>query len=535
MENYIIRLLSLLYFIPSCHPSSNYVQLLTALKRVAASVPSTRLHCSQLNILRESNMLPSINAALAVQHLESPSSSHSNPGVTLIVDLGLNANANDPPKVFYSENRYFYRHHQPCTVIYFELISELLDNVELLNNGTVGRRWGEKILPLLPNDVYRSFFIFFLPHFQEDASPFTKVNNFMHETGTFQYSVFVMPDSAVEISIFRGVPKSSRELRVAAAVTNGSWTAGSTDFKLFTDDFDFEGKEIITLFCVVCAPTEEELKTHDIIGNSFKVAWILAYELFNMTPVIENVLVPDKGLTEDGEFSDLVLPTMEGNAAVTGIMIPSIYTYHLVMFTFPYYYDSAAFITGPPTVLSEGGIYMIEEPLHWLVWLAIIFSSLGVFACIDILFYIANNRMINLQDHVWILQMVYKPMLEQAGFDPVQFRSRVKLYRIHFIIGLWSLCLIVLGCAYDSALLEVVAFPRLILPPQTFRELAAASDYDIGIVFGETIIHDLKATNMTSNLIIADRVTEHDFMEPTVSNNFLKNQLSLPVYVRGSV
>ena len=461
-------------------------------------------------------MLPTINAALSVQDVKAEESK-----VTLMLDLSLNANNQDPPKVFYSENGYFYKHHQPCTVIYFELTSDLLEKVDFLSNGTVSRRWAEKILPLLPNDVYKSFFIFFLPHLQEDSSSFTKVNNFMHQTGTIQYSVFVIPDSAVEISIFKGLPKSSLDLRVVATMKNENWTTHFAKLELFADEFDFQGEEFITLFCVVCAPSEEEVKSRELIGNPFKLSWLLASERFNMTPVIEKAFgVPDKGLMEDGEFSDMVFPTIDGSAVATGIMIPSIYTDHLVMFTFPYYYDSVAFITGPPGVLNEGGIYMIEEPLDETVWIAIIVSSFCIFACLEVLFYFENrSRPISLQRHAWIMEMIYKPMIDQGGFDPVQFRSRVKQYRIHFVLGIWSLCLIVLGCAYDSALLEVVAFPRLILQPQTFRELAAASDYEIGGVFAGPITHDLKASNLTSNLVIADRLIEHDFMDSTVSNN----------------
>ena len=521
-NNSIVHLFSLLYFVPACHPSSNYVQLLAALKHAAASVPSSHPYCSQLNVLRESNMMSHINTELSIQEVNPEKTQ-----VSLVVDLSLNANNEDPSKVFYSENRYFYKHHQPCTVIYFELISELLDNVEFLNNGTVGRRWAEKILPMLSNDVYRSFFIFFLPHFTRDSSSplSTKAYNFMHETGTIQYSIFVIPHSMVETSIFKGVPKSSQELRLVATLRNQVWETRFPEMELFADDFDFQGQELFTQFCIVCAPTEEEIKSRNVGGNPFKLAWLLAHDMFNMTPGIEKVFgIPDKGLMENGEFGDMVLPTIEGNAVATGIMIPSIYTDYLVMFTRPYYYDSVAFITGPPGVLRSGGIYMIEEPLDWPVWIAVIASSLFIFACLEFLFYFANgSHLISLQAHAWIIEMIYKPMLDQAGFDPILFRSRVRLYRIHFVLGIWSLCLIVLQCAYDSALLGVLAFPRLISQPQTFRELAAASDYEIGGVFAGPITYDLKATNLTSNLIIAERLIEHDFLDPTVRNNTTMN------------
>ena len=493
--------------------------LFTAFQSVTSSVSDSHTYCSQLNLLYESNSLLSALSALPTKVIDVMNFTVRAPSVSLMVDLSLSANSNEPQKLFHYQNSHWYKHHQPCTVIFFELSSELLENVHLLNNGTVGQRWPERILPLLPNDVHRSFFVFFAPEIDFDSSINSVVNDFMQQTGMIHHSVFIIPRSTNELDIFVGVPKVPQEMRVVATVWKEQFKKLESP-NVYPKDFDFHGEPLLTLFCIVCGPPDEDPGPR-YIPDAYTTIWWLTLQDFNATPASEKLFItPTNGLTDEGEFDDYLLPVVEGNAVMIGMITPSFLTFHLLENTRPFWFDSIFFVTGQGKAVNKGGISMIRQPFGLFVWMAVIISSLSIIACVEALLCVAGNQKPDVSLWFWLMEIIYKPVCLQAGYETKTFRKRVgKLYRVHIIISIWLLSLIVLGCAYSSSLLGVVAFPRIIQPPQTFQELAEDPTYEIEGFLTPALVLDLRASNQTAYVKIADRFTEQDFTAETVSLN----------------
>ena len=393
----------------------------------------------------------------------------------------------------------------------------------MLNNGTVGYRWPERILPLLPNDVQRAFFIFFT--LQTPLCPAEKpekLDNFMHGTAMILYSTFLIPLSMEEIGIFKGVPKSDQGLR-NVAILKGRHFEGTNLPTLFGTDFDFFGQVIPTLFCVVCAPKDEEIGeiTAILKYNPFVNSWNAIYAMFNATQEIETVFgIPDDGISEeDGEFNDFLIPLVTGTAALNSITVPSKKTSPFVKFSKPYVYDNVIFIIGPAKVLADGGVWMLKDPLDLGVWVALLVSSVIVLGCLAVLKSAAgfSNRSVTF-GWIRLVDFVFVPLLfRQSAFSPWGFSLRVSVYGFYFLLSIWYLCLIVLCCAYDSALLGLLAYPQLHFPPRTFRELAA-SDYEIGAILASTIGQSLEATGLGTDASLLQRLVEHDITDTTVGD-----------------
>jgi hypothetical protein len=94
-------------------------------------------------------------------------------------------------------------------------------------------------------------------------------------------------------------------------------------------------------------------------------------------------------------------------------------------------------------------------------------------------------------------------------------------HRARFILGIWYLALIVLGCAYKSALINFLVLPAFDEGPRTFEELAQ-SDYKIGTLFWTDVIREHFVDRGDSNsLKILERAKEYPYFNNEVREAFL--------------
>ena len=487
-------------------------QMLRTFNGILDIIKSTFPFCSHLNHLFESSgNFSQDNFQEMLTRAEDSHLSVEQPAANLLLDLGLEANNLDPPEVYFFENNFHFKYHQPCTVIFFQLTSSLLDNAVNLNNATFGRRWPEKVLPLLPTPVQRSFFLFFVPEIHAEVAALeSSMNDLMDQTGMILHSVFIIPVSSSKIHVLKGLPKNSQGiLEPVANFESGQFKVlpeKQVFYRLYTD---LNGDPLKALYCPVCGPYEEEYEQTGIEKSSHDFAVRFVAKRFNMTFEIEQVFgVPDTGLKEDGELDDFVLPLADGTAAVTGLLIASHLIDHLVYLTEPYIYDAMLFITAPPKFHNPDPFDALGEPLDMGVWIAGIVASLSVFGCMCIVVVTLKIKRGSLSA---AFASVYSPVLDQAGL----FGQRAQSVSVSLLLGTWLLGLIVVGNSYKSKLISSILIPNYDYPPRTFAELAE-SNYELGAVFFATVSNQLATFNTSVNLQLLKRIGEMNFMDPDV-------------------
>ena len=443
----------------------------------------------------------------------------------LILDLDTTANSADPILLFYSENRYYFKYHQPCSVTFFELRPSLMDTAAHLNNGTFGRRWPERILPLLPNNIQNSFFLFFAAHqANTDSSALeSKVKEVMHQTSMILHAVFIIVQSRSKINVFKGLP------RVSDA---GSWnvvaTYNSAKFEIIPQKnlfyqmyTDFHGETVFTAVCLVCKFDEESYRLTGVPRTSFGMTWFDVQDKFNITKEVEEVFgVPNKGFqmndNEELEYDGFHLPLVEGTAAISTLLIPTPVVFHTVYFSRPYIYDAMCFIIGLPKIHSLESIAVLQEPLNDQVWFGFMISFVSIVVFVQIMMACRGDKRGLLQ----AVAAVFRPVLDQS----VSFSHRINSNGFRTLFGVWLYSLIVLGSGYKSKLISAIVVPHYDYPPLTFAELAQ-SDYKLGGVYFQSLAYDLTVSNTTMGSQLLKKMTEIDFMQPTVSksaSDFLK-------------
>ena len=490
----------------------------TAFHSIASHIKNTFPHCSHLIQVFESHsdfLKTATEASQLLQYMDAT----NQPG-RLIIDLSPTANSGDPYIRFFIENRYFFKYHQPCSVVFYELNSPLLDNAEHLNNATFGRRWPERALPLLPNNVQTSFFVFFSSHASNDPRTYkSRVNDFMHQTGMILHAVFLIPQDTGEIKVLKGIPKNSKgNLDSVATYDGDSFKAvpgKSLFYRMYTN---FHGDPLITVDCMVCKSDDELYKRTGLGRTGFHVAWYIIHEKFNMTRASEEIFgVPGMGVKldkdEDGneiwEYDEFLLPLIGDAAAISVFVITHPYVQEVVWLTRPYIYDAMCFLTGPAKVHKMESAAVLQEPLENQVWCALTVSFFALVLSLHLLTAYKGDESTFLK----VVAAVIRPILDQS----IIIGRWIGSCRVQILIAMWLLAMIVLGSAYKSKLLSAIVVRRYDYPPRTFEELAR-SDYVIGAIFFQSVEHDFLAFNTSVNWELAGRIGELDFMLPDVSN-----------------
>ena len=501
----------------------NTDSLLQVFNRIEENIQTTFPHCTQLNHILglKSSMLNNLPNAVSLQH-----GSKSRDSVSAVLNIDLSPTANNIGDFYIHyviENKYFFKYHQPCSVVLDELDHSLLDNTDRLNNATVGQRWPERILPLLPNKVQNTFFIFFTSVIPADPEQYkSKVNQLMHETSMILHSAFVIPEEMDIISVLKGLPRNSQgDLKLIStyhSISNEfAWEDSQNLFyKMYTN---FHADAAISLFCIVCRYDGEVYKRTGIARNNIAVSWHEVHEKFNLTSVREEIFgVPNTGvkLNEEDpedidmmEYDDFLLPVVEGTAAMSTLIITSPYIEDVVYSTRPYFYDAMCFITGPPKQHRIDSIFVLREPLDDPVWIGFAISFFAVILTIETFMYNGKGERRRLQ----ALAATFRPVLDQSG----AFTGRVKSSGVKAILGTWLFALIVLGSGYKSKLVSTIVIPHYDYPPRTFVELEK-SDYKIGAIYYHKVLHDFTVFNTTVNVNLMKRASEIDFLGADVIN-----------------
>ena len=495
---------------PSRHRTTS--GLFTVFQNIISDIQTTFPHCSQFNYIFESN-----SVYLKEDEGISFDFTQKEFSVSLMLDLGTTANNADPMLFFHSENRYFYKHHQSCSVIFFELDPSLLDNAAHLNNATFGQRWPENILPLLPNTVQKSFFLFFTNEASIDRSTLeSKANQVMHQTAMILHAVFIIGQPSSVINVFKGLPKVSKgSWKVVATCSSGVFETVLQKKLFYPMYMDFQGESVVTAACLVCKFDEESYRLTGVPRSSFGMTWFDVQDKFNATKELEEVFgIPNNGIqmNDDGEleYDGFHLPLVEGTAAISTLLIPTPVIFQTVYFSRPYIYDAMCFIVGLPKIHNLESIAVLQEPLEDQVWFGFVISFFSIVVFVQIMMACRQDKRGLLQ----AVAAVFRPILDQS----VSFGHRINSNGFRALFGVWLFSLIVLGSGYKSKLISAIVVPHYDYPPLTFAELAN-SDYKLGGVYFESIAHDLTVSNSTMHSRLLNKMTEIDFMQPTVSKS----------------
>ena len=86
-----------------------------------------------------------------------------------------------------------------------------------------------------------------------------------------------------------------------------------------------------------------------------------------------------------------------------------------------------------------------------------------------------------------------------------------------FLLAIWFLMIIVLGCGYKSKMTSLVVSPIYTTPPTTFKELAD-TPFKLNAVFWDGLIKkDFVTMDNDYSRKILDRVTDYNYFDFDVS------------------
>ena len=418
----------------------------------------------------------------------------------------------------------------------------LYDVTNILKTFRQGNNFGFEEWPLLSlyGDPYEDFHLYFVENF---AMPLTKtpVLEFAKITRKIMQAYFVVYN-AQEVEFYA----RSTDVERLVWLSTYSVTFGSLEkFQLLQSKMgnnpDFEG---MTMAVKVCAKCGNGIARFRETGKFYDFAAATIYELFlavNATPELEPVFsLPSDGLNEEGDWDDWAQPLVDGSAAISTLMRHSIVVSKVVHFSRPIAHDSCCFITGKPRKAENPELFSkLIAPLGFEVWIGALISLIGfliVFlatleACgrgavtsptnssqFHVRMETPDEKRLLKNMRYWAVATLLRSVVDQGGSSAFQREIQYKMLS-RFLLAVWFLMIIVLGCGYKSKMTSLVVSPIYTAPPTTFKELAE-SKFQLNAVFWEGIIKkDFVTMDNDYSRKILDRVTEHNYYDNDVSFN----------------
>ena len=129
--------------------------------------------------------------------------------------------------------------------------------------------------------------------------------------------------------------------------------------------------------------------------------------------------------------------------------------------------------------------------------------------------------------HRLTFSALVKPVFDQNGLSSRIFKRNIDKEDVgKFVLGMWFILLIVLGCGYKSKFTSVVVLPEFTRPPTTFRELAGSHYTPFAIVWVNNLENNFQALNTEYSRKLVDTVREYNYFDADVSR-FEKTRLNL--------
>ena len=481
------------------HAQSSLTNILRFLSLMKIEILTSFPHCTQLVQIFDVTQTTLFFSSTTIEDYHT----------TVFIDLLENSNSTK----YHLFQTNYPKFSRQCSLV-------AADVTRMLETGTNRSSWLQVQFPGSPHRDFHTFLLQNSGDSEELILPFAKsVATKLH------YSFFAVY-SLEKINVLQ-LSANQENLVQISYVSSSIPSAFQQTLRKNLESPNFNGWPLVINVCARCGDAVKTYEEEKVWYSVLEATAIVFVWSVNATPEFEKVItLPRDGKNEDGEWDDWLQPLIDGSASIATLQQYSVEGSSVVLYTVPALYDVSCFITAKPKRIRGKGLSKMLMPLSFHVWIGFIASLLvlGIFieAAIhlrryhQVWAYIRNfggaattfqstgsievmfifQSMLPAHFHRLTFSALVKPVFDQSGLTSRIFTRNIEKDDVgKFLLGMWFILLIVLGCGYKSKFTSVVVLPEFTRPPTTFRELANSHYVPFAIVWADNLEENFKVFN----------------------------------------